>query len=714
MSERHRVNRREFVKITGATGAGLVLGFYLPACTRGDALPRVENDEPGSFMPNAWIRIDTDGVVTIIVDRSEMGQGVATALPMLVAEELEADWKTIQFEFAPADEAYVNPAFRVQGTFGSASVRVAWEPLRQAGAVARTMLIAAAAQRWGVSERRCRAENGSVVDEAGDRRLSFGELAESAATLPVPRNVGLKDPRAFRLIGTRQRRLDTPVKVDGSATFGMDVRLPGMKFAAVAQCPVFGGSVLQYDAARAGAVPGVRRVLRTRNGVAVVADNTWSALQGKRALDIRWDEGANAFQSSAKISNQFRELAGTRGAVVREQGDVPRGLERAARQITAEYELPFLAHATMEPMNCTAHVRSDGCDVWVPTQNQTATRRTAARLARVPMEQVAVHTTYLGGGFGRRYETDFVGDAVEISRTIGAPVQVVWSREDDIQHDFYRPASYHVLRGGLDADGWPSAWSHRLVCPSILARATGGRLRGGLDPEAVEGARHLPYEIPNIAIDYHHAETGVPVGFWRSINHTHNAFVKECFVDELARAGGKDPVALRLRLLGRRVRHRRVLEAAAEQAGWGSPLPRGRARGIALHEAFMSVVAQVAEVSLVDGAVRVHRVVCALDCGVTVNPAIVEAQVESAIVYGLTAALHGAITIDRGRVTQSNFHDYEMLRMHEMPAVEVHLLRGIRGPAGVGETATPPIAPAVANAVYALTGTPVRRLPLGA
>ncbi len=714
MSERHRVNRREFVKITGATGAGLVLGFYLPACTRGDALPRVENDEPGSFMPNAWIRIDTDGVVTIIVDRSEMGQGVATALPMLVAEELEADWKTIQFEFAPADEAYVNPAFRVQGTFGSASVRVAWEPLRQAGAVARTMLIAAAAQRWGVSERRCRAENGSVVDETGDRRLSFGELAESAATLPVPRNVDLKDPRAFRLIGTRQRRLDTPVKVDGSATFGMDVRLPGMKFAAVAQCPVFGGSVLQYDAARARAVPGVRRVLRTRNGVAVVADNTWSALQGKRALDIRWDEGANAFQSSAKISNQFRELAGTRGAVVREQGDVPRGLERAARQITAEYELPFLAHATMEPMNCTAHVRSDGCDVWVPTQNQTATRRTAARLARVPMEQVAVHTTYLGGGFGRRYETDFVGDAVEISRTIGAPVQVVWSREDDIQHDFYRPASYHVLRGGLDADGWPSAWSHRLVCPSILARATGGRLRGGLDPEAVEGARHLPYEIPNIAIDYHHAETGVPVGFWRSINHTHNAFVKECFVDELARAGGKDPVALRLRLLGRRVRHRRVLEAAAEQAGWGSPLPRGRARGIALHEAFMSVVAQVAEVSLVDGAVRVHRVVCALDCGVTVNPAIVEAQVESAIVYGLTAALHGAITIDRGRVTQSNFHDYEMLRMHEMPAVEVHLLRGIRGPAGVGETATPPIAPAVANAVYALTGTPVRRLPLGA
>jgi isoquinoline 1-oxidoreductase beta subunit len=692
-----------------------MLGVHLPACRSGDALPLAEDSPPGTFAPNAWIRIGTDGMVTIIVDRSEMGQGVTTALPMLVAEELEANWDAIQFEFAPTDPAYVNPAFRVQGTFGSSSVRVAWEPLRKAGAAAREMLIAAAAELWNVSASQCRAEKGTVIHEASGRRADFGALADRAAELPIPRNVSLKNPRAFRLIGTRQRRLDTRVKVDGTARFGIDVRVPGMLYAAVARCSVFGGTVERYDAASTRSVPGVLQVLRIRGGVAVVATNTWAALTGQRSLQVRWNEGPHAFQSTDKISSSFRDLAGRRGAVARDDGNVPRALATAAQQIEATYQLPFLAHATMEPMNCTAHVTAGGCEVWVPTQNQTATRRAAARIARIDMEQVTVHTTYLGGGFGRRYETDFVADAVEISRAVGAPVQVVWSREDDIQHDFYRPASYHVLRGGLDQNGWPSAWSHRLICPSILARASGGRLRGGIDPEAVEGARRNPYAIPNVFVDYHHVETGIPVGFWRSINHTHNAYVKECFLDELARAGGKDPLEMRRRLLARHRRHRQVLDVAADRAGWGDALPAGRARGIALHEAFMSVVAQVAEVSTTaDGMLQVHRVVCAIDCGQAVNPSIIEAQVESAITYGLPAALYGAITIENGRVAQSNFHDYRMLRMNAMPEIEVHLLRGARGPGGVGETATPPIAPAVANAAFALTGKPVRRLPIEA
>ncbi len=490
------------------------------------------------------------------------------------------------------------------------------------------------------------------------------------------------------------------------------MKRPGLLIATVARPPVFGGRVARYDDSAARRVSGVRDVVQISSGVAVVAENYWAALEGRRALEIEWDEGEWADQSSEKIRSRFRELAATPGAVARSDGDAEAALRRAKRRIEAVYELPYLAHATMEPMNATAEVRPDGCDVWVPTQNQTGSQEVAAKITGLPTEKVRVHTTYLGGGFGRRAELDFVTDAVEISKAVGAPVKVVWSREDDIQHDYYRPASYHVLRAGLDARGRPVAWTHRLVVPSILVRWFPDALKEGVDGEAVEGAVQLPYAIPNVHVDYHHVDVGVPVGWWRSVNHTHNAYVTECFLDELARAAGADPFEYRRRLLRDAPRHRRALELAAEKAGWGRRLPAGRARGIAVHESFGSFVAEVAEVSVADGRPRVHRVVAAVDCGPVVNPAIVRAQIESGICYGLTAALYGAIEIERGRVRQSNFHDYRMVRIDEMPDVEVHIVPSDDSIGGIGEVGTPTIAPAVVNALHALRGRPIRRLPI--
>jgi isoquinoline 1-oxidoreductase beta subunit len=702
------IDRRDFLKITGAAGASLTLGFYLPGCAREPAGPA----EPVEL--NAWIRIETDGWVRLIVDRSEMGQGVATSLPMLLAEELEVPFESVRFEFAPADEAYFNPAVGSQGTGGSTSVRAAWEPLRRAGAAARMMLVAAAAERWGVPASECRAEAGRVVHEAGGKEAAYGELAEAAAAQTVPEDVALKPVPEFRLLGTRRGRLDTPVKTDGSAVFGIDVQREGLLVANVARCPVFGGRVAGYDDSAARAVPGVQDVIQFEDRIAVIADNYWAALQGRRALEIEWDEGAVAGQSSEKISAQFRELAARPGAVARSDGDARAALARAGRRLEAVYELPFLAHATMEPMNATADVRADRCEVWAPTQNQTGTQSFAAEIAGLSPEQVSVHTTYLGGGFGRRFELDFVSDALHCSKAVGAPVKVVWSREDDVRHDWYRPASYQVLRAGLGRDGRPVAWTHRMVVPSIMKRVFPSFVQNGVDGEAVEGAVGLPYAIPAVHVDYHDADTGVPVGFWRSVNHTHNAFAIECFIDELARAASRDPFEYRRELLADAPRHRRVLERAASEAGWGTSPGAGRGRGIAVHESFGSFVAQVADVSIEDGQVRVHRVVCAVDCGPTVNPSIIEAQIRSAMVYGLTAALYGEITIEAGRVVQGNFHDYQMLRIDEMPEVEVHIVESEGAIGGIGEVATPPIAPAVANAVFALTGQPVRRLPIRA
>jgi len=697
------MERRDFLQVAGTIGAGLVIGFKIP--TRRGVAP---------FAPNAWLRIGTDDSVLVIVDRSEMGQGVTTSLPMLLAEELEADWTKIRFEFAPADKAYINQLFGIQGTGGSSSVRAAWKPLRVAGAQARTMLIAAAAQTWSVEPASCRAETGAVIHAATNRRLSYGALAQRAAALPVPVDVQLKDPKDWRLAGKPTRRLDTRFKVNGTAQFGIDVRVPGMLTAVVARSPVFGGTVRSFDATAAKAIPGVRHVVQISSGVAVVGAGYWPAKQGRDALKVLWDEGPVAQVSSASISSLFAQRATQDGAVARHDGDAIAALTGAAQRVEAVYEMPFLAHATMEPMNCTAHVRADGVDIWAPTQNQTGVQMVGGQIGGVPPEQVAVHTTYLGGGFGRRFELDFIVEALETSKAAGAPVKVIWSREDDIQHAQYRPANYHQLRAGLDASGRPVSWTHRIVAPSIMARMFPQTVKNGLDGEAVEGGVGLPYAIPNVHVDYQLTDTGIPVGFWRSVNNSFNSFAVEGFIDELAVAAKQDPYEYRRGLLANAPRHRGVLELAAAKAGWGTALPSGRGRGIAVYKSFESFAAQVAEVSVSPaGDVRVHRVVCAIDCGMHVNPSTIEAQMQSGIVYGLTAALKGAIDIQGGRVVQSNFHDYQMLRLAEMPVVEVYIVPSSEEPGGVGEPGTPPIAPAVCNAIFAATGKRIRKLPIG-
>ena len=686
---RPTINRREFLETGVAAGASLLIGFHLPAFDRGAAKP---------FKPNAWIEIRPDGVVTIWTGRSEMGQGVKTAMPMIVAEELEADWTRVQVTQADAD-----PAYGDQFTVGSRSVRSGFEPLRQAGAAAREMLVGAAALTWKVPREACRARNGMVEHVATGRRLGYGDLAALAATLPVPADPPLKPSSEFRILGTRVPRVDTPDKVDGAAVFGLDVRVPGMVYATVARCPVFGGRVKSFDPAPALAVPGVQRVVQISSGVAVVADRTWAAFAGKKALKIEWDEGKVAQWSSDGIWRAFAAAAARSGEVVRTVGDVDAGFKGAARTIEATYQAPYLAHACMEPMNCTAQVRGNRCEVWAPTQNPQGIERAAAKLTGLPVEAITVHVTYLGGGFGRRGgPMDYATEAVELAKQIAAPVQVVWTREDDIQNAVYRPATYNVLRGGLDGRGAPVAWSHRLVGPE------GGSFL------LTRGADELIYPVPHFRLERVIEDPGVPVAPWRGVGPSQNGWVVESFVDELAHAAGKDPYAYRRELVAGHPRLVQVLDLAAERAGWSSAPPAGRARGIALWQFGDTFLAQVAEVSVAgDGAVRVHRVVCAMDCGVVVNPAGVEAQVQSAIIYGLTAALYGEITLDRGRVTQSNFNDYRMLGLAECPELEVHLVRSDAAPGGVGEAGLPPIAPAVCNAIFAGTGKRIRKLPIG-
>ena len=695
----------------GAAGAtGLLIGFYLPECV--EAFAAAPAAPEAAVALNAWIHVGTDDLVTILIDKSEMGQSILTGLAMLAAEELECDWKKVRTEFAPADKAYVNPQFGVQGTGGSSATRTSWEPLRRAGAAARMMLLEAAAQKWGVDKSECRAENGAVLHAATKRQLTYGSLAEAAAKLPVPQNVPLKDPKEFRIIGKPAKRLDTPDKVNGSAQYGIDVRLPGMYYAVVARCPVFGGKVASFDATKAKAVPGVKDVIQISDGVAVVAGNTWTAMEGRRALEVKWDEGPNSSVSTESISKLLAGRAAQPGAIGRKEGDVAAGLASAAKKIEAEYEVPFLAHATMEPQNCTAHARADRCDVWAPTQNQTNTQAIAAMITGLDPKAVFVHTTFLGGGFGRRFETDFVAEAVEISKAIGGPVKVTWSREDDIQHDYYRTASHAHFTAGLDADGWPVVWVNTIACPSLMARF--GPLKDNFDRRSVEICDSIPYAIPNILVDYQLADVGIPIGFWRSVGASQNGFFLESFIDEIAAAGKKDPYALRRRLLAKSPRHLAALETAAEKAGWGAPLPADRFRGIAVVSSYFGYVAQVIEISVDRKArtLKVHRVVCALDCGRIVNPASIDAQVKSSVVYGLTAALRGAITIERGRVLQKNFNDYQVLRIHEMPVVDVHIIPSEEAPTGAGEFTLPPVAPALCNAIFAATGNRVRRLPI--
>ena len=721
------LSRREFVQ-AAAAGAGLTIGVSLAGCAGDSALP----DTPGTaFAPDAWIRIMPDGEVVVMVDRAEMGQGVTTALPMLVAEELDADWNRVRYQFAPAHEAYYNDLIGAQITGGSTSVMNAWVPLREGAAKARAMLVTAAATEWDVSPTECRTERSAVIHDPSGRSLDYSVLAAAAGRLEVPSRVALKSPSAFRLIGRPMPRLDLQRQVTGQIGYGIDVREPvGALVAMVARCPVFGGKVRSYDPAPALAVPGVRQVVQIDEGVAVLADNTWQALAGRTALVVTWDEGPLAGVSSDDLEATLRDLGQGEGREAHRAGTGAEGLSNAAQVVSAEYDLPFLAHACMEPMNCTARVEAGAVDVWVQTQNQAApalfgggSRGVAAKVAGVPQDQVRIHTTNLGGGFGRRSETDFVAEAVGIAKAAGVAVRLVWSREDDIQHDFYRPISHHVVRGGLSAAGAVVGWTHHVVAPSITSRfipgfvpgwvsRLAGPLKGGIDESAVEGARELPYQIPNQEIRYTLADLGIPVGFWRSVGHSYTAFVVESFIDELATAAGKDPVRFRLGMLGASPRHRAVLEAAAEQAGWGTPLPSGQGRGVAVHSSFGSYAAQVAEVEVTGQSIRVRRVVCAFDCGVVVNPDTLEAQIQSAIVYGLTAALKSSISIRGGRVVESNFHDYQVLRIDEMPAVEVVLVPSGDSPGGAGEPALPPIAPAVANAVFAATGYRSRRLPI--
>ncbi len=716
------LSRRSFLEVSAAAGGALLIGFSVPARLAGE------------FAPNAFIRIDTDGVVTLVMHKVEMGQGTYTAMSMLLAEELEVDLSQVRLEHAPADDArYAEPTFGVQETGGSTSVRGNFERLRRAGATAREMLVAAAAATWKVDPKACHAEHGAVIHDATSRRRDYGSLLDRAARMRLPGDVQLKRPKDFRLIGTPVKRLDTPDKVDGTTQYGIDVRIPGMKYASVAACPVFGGKLAGVDDTKAKAIPGVRQVVRLDDAVAVVADDTWTAKRGLAALDIHWDEGPNATLSTADIVRQLADASQKTGVVARDDGNVDKAMAGAVQRIEAVYQVPFLAHATMEPMNCTVHVRPDACDLWLGTQVPTFTQTAAAELTGLPKGRVQVHNQFLGGGFGRRLEVDFVMQAVNIAKQVDGPVQVLWSREEDVQHDMYRPYYYDRFAAGLDAAGRPVAWTHRVVGSSIEARViselfpktlrvmrAGGLHRLGamikhLDLDAVEGAAEPPYSIPNIRVDFVRQEppTGLRTAFWRGVGPTHNSFVVESFLDELAAAARQDPFEYRRALLDRAPRARAVLEVVAGQAGWGKPLPPGSGRGISLLHAFGSYVAQVAEVAVSrQGEVRVSRVVCVVDCGTIVSPDIVKAQMEGGIIFGTTAALWGEITVKNGRVEQHNFNDYRALRMREAPVIEVHLVQSAEAPGGVGEPGTSAVIPAITNAIYAATGKRIRILPV--
>lgn len=647
---------------------------------------------------NRWLRIGADGMVTLVIDRSEMGQGAATGLAMLAAEELEIDLAQLRTEFAPAHPDYFNPILGVQVTGGSTSVRAAWEPLRKAAAETRERLVTAAAATWHVPRSECRAEHGAVVHLPSRRRVGYGELTRSAAAQKAPRNIRLKRPDGFRLIGTPQPRIDLPDQVCGRTVYGSDISVPGMLKAVIARSPVFGGRVKAVNASRTRRVEGVSDVVELEQGVAVVSESISAALRGREALGVTWDEGPLATVGSSEISRRLARASSRKGRVERDDGDVDSALVKASTVIDAVYETPYLAHATMEPMNCTAHVTATGCDVWAPTQAQTEAQQAAAKAAGLPLEQVRIHTTFLGGGFGRRLDADFVSEAVHIAKAVGRPVQIIWTREDDMRHDHYRPANYTRIRAGLDKFGVPVAWFQRIVGPPLAL--------GGVD---------VPYAIPNIREEHVTIDPGIPTGPWRSVGASQNAFVVESFIDELAHAAASDPFTFRHKLLRKAPRERATLELAAEKAEWTTPPAKGRHRGIAVYHSFGSYVAEIAEISVSPaGVINVHRVVCAIDCGIGVNPDLIAAQMEGAIAFGLSAALKGKISIEHGQVVQANFKDYPILTFPEMPVVEVYIVPRRDAPSGVGEPGVPPIAPAVANAIFAATGQRIRSLPLEA
>jgi isoquinoline 1-oxidoreductase beta subunit len=711
MSEGIKMSRRQFVKTSALAGGGLILACHIPL---GGRSARAAGN--GDFAPNAYLRVANDGSVTIIVNKSEMGQGVYTSLPMLVAEELCCDWKKVHFQASPVAPEYDHAQFGpLMVTGGSSSVRSEWQRLSLAGAAAREMLIAAAAQQWRVEAKACRAEDG-VVHGPGGRKLTFGKLAAKAATLPVPQQPQLKGGSS-KLLGKPLNRLDSPAKINGTATFGIDVTVPGMLTAVIARPPVFGGKVKSFDATRALAFPGVRQVVAVDAGVAVVAEGFWPAFKGRDLLQVSWDEGEGAGISTTAMRAEYARLATTAGLVARKDGDVPGVLAKAAKRFEAEYEVPYLAHAPMETLNCFVDLRGDSCLIRTGSQFQTVDRAAAARVAGLKPEQITFETTFLGGGFGRRACTgsDFVIEAVQVAKAIKQPVKVIRTREDDTRAGYYRPMWYDRVSACLDGKGMPLAWHHRIVGQSIIAGTPfeAGMVKNGIDHTSVEGAADTPYAIPHLQVELHSPKNAVPVLWWRSVGHSHTAFVMETFLDELARAAGKDPYQYRRALLKKHPRNLMVLETAAKKGDWGKALPAGQGRGIAVHESFGSFIAQTAEVSLdASGAIVVHRVVCAVDCGRYVNPDTIKAQMESGIVFGLSAALYGAITLKEGRVEQGNFDTYPLVRMAAAPRIEVHIIKSNEAPGGVGEPGVPPIAPAVANALFAATGARLHSLPM--
>jgi len=701
-------SRREFLQASLTIGGALVLDFHLPLASAAAA-----TQKQAAFAPNAFIRIDSKGAVTFIIPQAEMGQGVYTSIGMILAEELDVAWEQVQVEAAPpSDKLYGNPFFGLQVTGNSNSIRAFWLPLRKAGACARAMLVEAAARRWSVDKNACRTENGEVIHATSGRKLAYGDLLSDASKLMPPKDPPLKAPADFKMIGRALKRLDTPDKANGKAIYGIDAMPPGVKFATSAACPVFGGKVAHVDDVKAKQIPGVRQVLAFDNFVAVVGDHLWAAKQGLAALAITWDEGPNAKVTSDTVWKQIRAASEKSGVVAKATGDAAKALAEGER-LEAAYEMPFLAHAPMEPMNCTVHVRADSCEVWVGIQVQTRAQAIASKVTGLSPEKVIVHNHVLGGGFGRRLEVDFIEQAVRVAKRVEGPVKLIWSREEDIQHDIYRPVYRDVLAASL-SNGKILGWTHRVTGSSIMARWLPPAFQKGIDIDAVDSAVDIPYDIPNLRVEYMRDESpAVPTGFWRGVGPNNNVFAVESFIDELARKAGKDPVVFRRDMLGNNPRLRAAIDLAASRAGWGGALPARSGRGIAAQVAFASFIATVIEVAVDDfGEVHLKKIVSAVDTGIVVNPDTVVAQLQGGLIFGLTAALYGEITIDKGRVQQSNFHDYRMLRIDQVPNIEVHLIRSGEAPGGIGETGTTAGPPALGNAIYAATGVRLRRMPI--
>lgn len=739
MSEEFKLSRRRFLKISLTTSGALLIGIpSLSNCSVSQTLPNT-SETVNHFIANAWLTVHPDNHFTFIIDRSEMGQGVVTALSMLMAEELEVSLDRLQTKFAPVNKIYNDPQFRTQATGGSTSVANSWERYRQAGASIRTLFENAAAKKWGISIDQCKAQNGHIINPATQQKLAYSDLIDIASTMePLDLDdAPLKDPSQFKLIGKPQKRLDSTIKTNGSAIFGIDVKVPGMLIATIKQAPVFGGKVKSFNRKQILSMPGVKHVVEFESAIAVVADHFWHAKSAADALQMQWQQNTNKTPDDNSIFKHWAELEKTEdGKEARDDGYIDKQFSAGGNTIEAIYELPYQAHATKEPMNCTAHVQENLCDVWVPTQSPTMSREAAARITGLDHENIFIHTTYLGCGFGRRSNVDFVEQAVSISKQVKAPVKLIWTREEDMQHDFYRPANYNVLRAKLDDSGMPIAWQHRIVGPPVLlslipkfaaaamptwlgfgvkdfiGSIAGKAMSLRADPTAIEGAANMPYAIENIKVEYIKDDPGIPVGFWRSVGSSQNAFIVESFIDELAHAAGQDPYQYRRKLLTNNPRHLKTLDEVAIKGNWDKPLVPGHFKGIAIHESFNSVAAQIAEISLHKNNIVVHRVDCAIDCGIAVNPNIIKQQMEGAIVFGLTAALKSKITIQGGRVAQSNFHDFPLLRFNEAPEVVVHIVPNQEPPTGIGEPGVPPIAPAVANAVFAATGKRFRSLPI--